>query len=240
MKKSFLLYANYLQQIEMLSMEQRGELLTALLQYASGCPAEECCDGYDGMVRMAFSFIRAQIDRDTAEYEKKCNKLRENAKKRWEAAAEKKDSNKNAKASKRMQLHTNAKNAMHNDNDYDNEKENTHRVSIKENANAHTPSDPKSAGEDNDVFTPPTPDEVRTYAAEYGGQIDAERFVNYYQSINWMVGNNQITDWKAAARNWMNSQAPPRPKQGTIINRFQNFKQREVDYDAIVADLARG
>ena len=254
MKKSFLLYANYLQQIEMLDMAQRGELLTALLQYASGRPAEECCDGYNGVVMMAFSFIRAQIDRDADQYEKKCEKARESARKRWDANASKETGGnaKNANASKRMRTHpnvsesmpshANAQNAMHNDNDNenDNEKEITHRVSNKEKANAHTKAQSLAGEKDNDVFTPPTPQEVEEYARECGNQIDAERFVNYYGSIGWKTGGNPITDWQAAARNWMHNQSPVKSKQPAPPGR-QNFQNREIDYDGLLrmADFSR-
>ena len=59
-KNSFVLYVEYLQNIELLSMEQRGELFTAIMHYASGKEVEDL----DGMVMMAFSLIRSQMDRD--------------------------------------------------------------------------------------------------------------------------------------------------------------------------------
>lgn len=64
-KKSFVVYSDYLQHVEMLDMEQRGRLFTALLRYAETGEVEDL----DGMTAMAFSFMRAQIDRDTAKWE---------------------------------------------------------------------------------------------------------------------------------------------------------------------------
>lgn len=64
-KKSFVIYADYLRHIELLSMEQRGELLTAILTYADSGEAREL----DGMTSMAFSFIKAQMDRDQEKWE---------------------------------------------------------------------------------------------------------------------------------------------------------------------------
>ena len=51
-------------------------------------------------------------------------------------------------------------------------------------------------------FTPPTSEEVNAYCLESGYRIDAERFIDYYESNGWMVGRNKMKDWKAAVRNW--------------------------------------
>lgn len=51
-------------------------------------------------------------------------------------------------------------------------------------------------------FTPPTLEEVRTYCTERKNNVDAERFVDYYESNGWMVGKNRMKSWKAAVRTW--------------------------------------
>lgn len=51
-------------------------------------------------------------------------------------------------------------------------------------------------------FSPPTVDDVKDYAFEKGLNIDAARFVDYYESNGWMVGKNKMKDWKAACRTW--------------------------------------
>ena len=51
-------------------------------------------------------------------------------------------------------------------------------------------------------FTPPTVDEVKNYCKDRNNNIDAEHFVNYYDSIGWMVGKSKMKDWKAAVRTW--------------------------------------
>lgn len=72
-KNSFVLYTKYLKQIQRLNMEQRGELFTAILCYASGEELPEL----DPAADMAFSFIQDQMDKDSASYEAKCEKRRE-------------------------------------------------------------------------------------------------------------------------------------------------------------------
>ena len=51
-------------------------------------------------------------------------------------------------------------------------------------------------------FIPPTVEEVKAYCDERNNGIDAECFVDFYQSKNWMVGKNKMKDWKAAIRTW--------------------------------------
>lgn len=51
-------------------------------------------------------------------------------------------------------------------------------------------------------FVPPTPEEVQAYASEKGYQIDAHRFVNFYESKGWMVGKNKMKSWTHAVANW--------------------------------------
>ena len=66
MKNSFVLYTDYLQQIELLSNEQRGVLLTAVMKYAAGLEMPEM----DGITMMAFSFIKSNLDKDNEKYER--------------------------------------------------------------------------------------------------------------------------------------------------------------------------
>lgn len=51
-------------------------------------------------------------------------------------------------------------------------------------------------------FTPPTLEEVVAYITEKGYEVDAESFVNFYESKGWYVGKNKMKSWKAALANW--------------------------------------
>ena len=70
MKDSFVLYAGYLENIEILSMEQRGVLITALMKYV----LDQDPPDMDGATKMAFSFICSQIDKDQRKYDEICIK----------------------------------------------------------------------------------------------------------------------------------------------------------------------
>ena len=76
-KKSFLLYHENYEQLKLLSMEQRGQLLTSIYEYETTgtvLPME-------GLVEMCFSFIRQKLDNNRKVYEERCEKNRENGKK---------------------------------------------------------------------------------------------------------------------------------------------------------------
>jgi len=51
-------------------------------------------------------------------------------------------------------------------------------------------------------FIPPSLNEVQDYCLERNNGIDAERFINFYESKGWFVGKNKMKDWKAAVRTW--------------------------------------
>ena len=51
-------------------------------------------------------------------------------------------------------------------------------------------------------FTRPSVEEVRAYCAERGNAVNAEAFVDFYESKGWKVGNSPMKDWRAAVRTW--------------------------------------
>lgn len=51
-------------------------------------------------------------------------------------------------------------------------------------------------------FVRPTLEEVKAYCLDKGYSIDAERFINYYESVDWKRGKTPIKDWKATVRTW--------------------------------------
>lgn len=121
MNDSFILYTSYYAIIEGLTDEQLGKLMRAIFIYAR--------DGevinLEPTLRMAFAFIKDDMERNQAKYNEKREKLRANAQKRWQKkqldANAEEPQQKYTKACKSMQLDANAEIALHNDNVYDNE-----------------------------------------------------------------------------------------------------------------------
>jgi len=54
----------------------------------------------------------------------------------------------------------------------------------------------------NKLFIKPTISEVEIYCTERNNTIDAESFINFYDSKGWMVGKNKMKDWMACIRTW--------------------------------------
>ena len=72
-------------------------------------------------------------------------------------------------------------------------------------------------------FIPPTIDEVRAYCLERNNSIDAEYFVDYYQSRGWKYGQGKpILDWKACVRTWEKPK-----KEGNNVRTSNNTKPKK-------------
>lgn len=63
-KRSFVLYCDYRDHLQLLSDSERGQLFTAILDYANDIEVGEL----PPMVKMAFSFIKSQMDKDAEKY----------------------------------------------------------------------------------------------------------------------------------------------------------------------------
>ncbi|MCD7890682.1 MAG: DUF6291 domain-containing protein [Ruminococcus sp.] len=85
-KKSFVLYNDYYEHINMLSDEEAGMLMKAVFMYAETGEVPEL----QGMTKMAFSFISSQLDRDREKYEERCQKNHEIALEREQKKREEK------------------------------------------------------------------------------------------------------------------------------------------------------
>lgn len=49
---------------------------------------------------------------------------------------------------------------------------------------------------------PPKLEDVINYCNERNNGIDAQYFIDFYESKDWMIGKNKMKDWKAAVRTW--------------------------------------
>lgn len=200
-KKSFVMYTDYWKHIKLLTMEQRGILLSAIMQHVAGDEVIQL----DDVTQMAFSFITEQIDRDAEKYQKTIEKRKEAGKLGGRPKAK--------KANGFSEKQTKAKKAD-NDNVTVNVTDNViKKESVKKKATA---------------FSPPTQQEVADYVREKGySNVDVEKFIDYYVTVGWVVGKGkQMKDWKAAVRNWARSEWATKPNN-TKGNKFLNFEQRQ-------------
>lgn len=73
-------------------------------------------------------------------------------------------------------------------------------------------------------FQKPSVEEVREYCQSRRNGIDAETFINFYESKGWVVGKSPMKDWKAAIRTWEKRNPTPRP-QSQFPQRESAFQQ---------------
>ena len=79
-------------------------------------------------------------------------------------------------------------------------------------------------------FVKPTVEEVRAYCQERNNGIDAQQFVDYYESKGWLIGKNHMKDWKASVRTWENRRkGESNGNLGTVPREDEEQRNRELD-----------
>lgn len=86
----------------------------------------------------------------------------------------------------------------------------------------------------NNIFVPPSVDEVKSYCKERGNTVDAQSFVDFYTANGWVQGKGKpIKDWKACVRTWEKNN-----KKVDSKNKFTGFEnQRDYDFDSVEKSL---
>lgn len=149
--------------------EPRCEIYEAIIEYALSGKIPEL----DSVGRMAFNFIKMEIDRNSKSWEDKCNKRQTAGRKSAQAKKE-------AKAKK--------------DSDKQAEKDIITESKEESLFDAHK--------EESTKFVPPTLDDVMVYFKDKSFTSSPEEFFSYYKSNGWLIGSNPMADWQAAADRW--------------------------------------
>lgn len=89
----------------------------------------------------------------------------------------------------------------------------------------------------NKRFSPPSVEEVIAYCLERKNKVDAQSFVDFYSSKDWMIGKNKMKDWKAAVRTWERSSQTRQEETAKRGNKFNNFEGRKYDMQSLEAQL---
>lgn len=214
--KSVILFSEWKRSLVRLSLEQKGMLLDALLDYPDkGDPAFD-----DPLLDTVWLFIGNTLSENERKYEETSKKRSEAGKrgnkKRWGAT----DDIANIAISKSKSI----------------SKSTDTKVSDSNSAEALPPT-PKSR------FSPPDVETVKNYFAEKGGtEGQAIRFHAYYESNGWKVGRNPMKNWKAAASGWISRDRDEAKKANAPRNRaFMASRPAEEAENAknFLADAAR-
>ena len=212
MRESMVFYQSFAKAIKLMPKDKQLDALWAIIDY--GLDGEEPDPETDVYTMMVFEMAKPQIDSNV---KRKVNGSSGGRPKTYGYEDEK-------------PVVTESENHRLSD-----EKPN---VNVNENVNVKENDKKKDTNVSKEKrFAPPTPENVSEYCREMGLSVDADRFVDFYESKNWYVGKNKMKDWKAAVRNWARSQRQESTAKGTEKprNRFGNFQQREYDYDALIA-----
>ena len=199
MRQSFIVHADTISQFDLLTDEQAGRVLKALLKYvATG--EEPVID--DGASAMLFAVLKTQILRDSGRYDEVVAKRRAAAQARWAAKND-------AHACTCM---TSNAHACYSDSDSVSDS-----VSVSDSDSDSVINDNNRKEKEKEKrprrFTPPALVEVQSYIQEKGYAFDAQQFMDYYESNGWKVGRNAMKDWRAAVRNWARRETEKRDKE---------------------------
>lgn len=183
--------------------EVRLEVYEAIIEYvASGTLSE-----LKPLAKMAFSFIKKEVDYNLENYNE-VSKARSEAgkkgmRKRWGGKRD------GMGDDDTVQDVTNITNVMDDNNDNKPYQDVTN-VTYNDNYIYNPPLTPPKAGDEREEpsgtklrnVIPPPIDEVREYCLSRGGIVNADEFMDFYASKGWIVGKNRMKDWQAAVRTW--------------------------------------
>lgn len=229
MRDSFVFYRSFYESMQDLPDDYKINVFTALCEYALNGNEVEM----DAITGAIFKLMRPQIDANNKKYQNgkkggRPSKDAEDVKGRRRAlgfeVGNKTKTKEEPNDIEKNQTETKAKPKKTSDEP---------NVNVNDNENANVNDTLESVNNKRAKrFTPPTAQEVRDYCAEKGYEhVDADRFVDFYESKGWMVGKNKMKDWRCAVRNWNRSS---KDSFGSIKkNSFSNFEQRGYDFDSL-------
>lgn len=119
-KDSFVLYNSYYDLIEDLDMEQRGTLLTAILEHSLGIEQTDL----DPITKLAYRVIASQLDRDRKKWERTCKKRAEAGRKGGIASGQARSKTKQKEANEAKASKTKQSQANEAEYEYESESEN--------------------------------------------------------------------------------------------------------------------
>lgn len=192
--------------LKRLSTQEKGMLFDAILDYGEFGTEPEL----EGMVGVAWDFLRPKLDRDNDRYERQTEQRRyavyvREAKGQGGPILSLKEW--------KDRLSSGEDRAVSDDiGRYPNPKQQPSNLKLQTPYPIpQTVPDGMSGG---DRFVPPNADQIGQYCRELGTEMDVEAFLDYYTGNGWMVGQNKMRDWKAVVRSWSRKENRSNGKNG--------------------------
>lgn len=182
--------------LKRLSIEEKGLLFEAILDYAEHGTEPN----FDGGLGVAWDFIKPGVDRDSDRYR---NQVLQKQYAAYVREAKKKNTRPASFEDWRRTPDTECCRVISGDIERYPTTTPTTTTATTPTIESKTDKSPHRYR-----FLPPTVEEVSAYCTEKGYKIDPDRFVDYYTSNGWMVGRNKMKDWRAAVRSWSRKEQP--------------------------------
>ena len=236
-KDSFVLYTKYLTQVEKLDIEQRGILFTAILRYAAG----ESIPKMDSVTEMLWSIIEDQLQIDFEKYQKTCNARKEAGSRGGKARSKQNEANQaNANFAKQSQA-----NQADSDNECDNECDSDNKKTMCK-ADADALFEKLWTLYPNKRGKGQISDANKRHLLLDIGYDNMVRAIDRYKADlardNWRKPQNGSTFFHSGYIDYLDENyTPPDPKSRTAgsakTNKFNNFNQRNYDYNELEKQL---
>ena len=200
----FMFFRNYYTATRMMTDDQRLQFYDAIIEY--GILNEE--PHLDGLMLSAFELVRPGIDKSID--------IRERGRKGGIAKGENYKEKDNSYIANPKVLNSKSDSAK-------NEGKGREEKGREKEEEGIRKEEKKEKGR----FTPPTIEDVTAYCFERGNNVDPQRFIDFYQSKGWKIGNASMKDWKAAVRTWEQRDAAPKKadNEAEIRKFYQQAKQ---------------
>lgn len=80
----------------------------------------------------------------------------------------------------------------------------------------------------------PTRQEIQDFINLNSLIVNADYFINHYESNGWKVGKNSMKDWKATLRNWNTREKENQKSKNQKLNYDDNFRNADgsIDHEA--------
>ena len=199
-------------------MEQRGQLFTAMLDYAESGSVP---DFADPLLRLAWGFVVPSLDADNDRYQAVCGsgkyaKYCGDVKKQGIPPLTFDEWREAGSPSARDWISRQRSSTTVNDRQPpSNARQRAAPISV---SISDSDSIPVSGSVSGAVAPPPTLQEVTGYCQEAGLKIDTQRFYDHYTAVGWMVGKSPVADWKALCRRWAGEDAKRASKGGLEVD----------------------
>jgi hypothetical protein len=209
-KNSFIFYHSWDDAFNGMTDEEAGKMIKAMIFYSKNGVVNKLKNS----LKIAFGFIKAQMDLDAQKYEKTCENRANSGKKGGRPSVKQKAKKANGfeEEKEKQKVLKKAKKPDDEDDDEDDDVYNTHYVC--------------------DISHAPTREDVEKFCKENNLRIDVETFYCHYSALGWKTSSGvKIEDWKALAQKWHAEDKTKQKEKRTFVGRDNNYNESNIFAD---------